>query len=63
MFETIYHVEGHTLAGGFVYQWFESLEEALACWGEDSDWQDGDVVAETFGPEKRTYEYIRRVGF
>ena len=61
--ESIFHVDGHTRAGGFLYAWFNTEAEALEFWGSDSDWQDGDVVEEIFGPTKRSYRVIRRVGF
>lgn len=61
--ESIFHVDGHTCAGGFLTACFDTEAEALEFWGSDSDWQDGDVVEEIFEPTKRSYRVIRRVGF
>jgi hypothetical protein len=61
--ESIFHVDGHTCAGGFVTASFETEEAALAFWGSDSDWQDGDLVEEIFESTKRSCRVIKRVGF
>lgn len=42
----IYHVEGHNEAGYFVAERFNTAAAALKFWGEDTDWQNGEVVAE-----------------
>lgn len=62
-YESIFHVDGHTYAGGFLTASFETEEAALAFWGADSDWQDGAVVEEIFEPTKRSYRELKRVGF
>lgn len=62
-YESIFHVDGHTRAGGFLTACFDTEAEALEFWGSDSDWQDGDVVEEIFEPTKRSYRVIKRVGF
>lgn len=61
--KSIFHVDGHTCAGGFLTAYFDTEAEALEFWGSDSDWQDGDLVEEIFEPTKRSYRVIRRVGF
>lgn len=61
--ESIFHVDGHTCAGGFLTAWFDTEAEALEFWGSDSDWRDGAMVEEIFEPTKRSYRTIKRVGF
>ena len=62
-YESVFHVDGYTRAGGFLYAWFDTEAEALEFWGSDSDWQDADIVEEIFEPTKRSYRVIKRVGF
>ena len=61
-YESIFHVDGYTRAGGFLYAWFDTEAEALEFWGSDSDWQEGDIVEEIFEPTKRSYRVVKSVG-
>lgn len=54
VYESEFHVSGHTDNGYFIEQHFDTLEDAIEFF-DSQDWQDADLIEERFLGNKREY--------